>query len=337
MNASVASLASLQGERAPGLSGGACDKLRRDKRRIIITGAGGWIGRATIDLLVRCLGFGTARDRVRCFGSSSRQIEVGNGITLDQLPLSAIHDLPELPSVVLHLAFLTKDKVAGMAEDDYRRANEELSREVADALCGIGADRLFVASSGAAAFAEDPEASPDLRLYGRLKRDDEELFANWAVERPGRRASIARIYSLSGPHINKHQTYALASFIVDALAGQAISIKAQVPVTRSYVAIRELMSLVLSSLLADEGEQVLRFDSGGDPHELGDLARCIATAIGPVPIIRAPIGDGPANHYVGDDRRYRELLAMYHIDHVDLVTQVRETAAFLAKQPEFAK
>ena len=224
-----------------------------------------------------------------------------------------------------------------MAEDDYRQANEELSREVSEALGALGADRLFVASSGAAAHAEDPEASHDLRLYGRLKRDDEELFANWAAERPGRRAAIARIYSLSGPHINKHQTYALASFIVDALAGQGISIKAQVPVTRSYVAIRELMSLVFSSLLADDGEQVLRFDSGGDPHELGDLARCIAAAIGPVPVNRAPICDGPANHYVGDDRRYRELLAQHRIEHVDLVTQVLETAAFISTQPEFTK
>jgi nucleoside-diphosphate-sugar epimerase len=337
MNASVASITPLQGERTPGLSEGACNYLRRDERRIIITGAGGWIGRATLDLLTRCLGFETARDRVRCFGTSSRQIEVGNGITFDQQPLSAIHDLPERPSIVLHLAFLTKDKVAGMAEEDYRQANGELSRKVAEALGRIGADRLFLASSGAAAYADDPAASPDLRLYGRLKRDDEELFANWAEERPGRRAVIARIYNLSGPHINKFRTYALASFIIDALAGEAIAIKAQVPVTRSYVAVRELMSLVFCSLLADEGEQVLRFDSGGDAHELGDLARCIATAIGPVPIKRAPISHGPASHYVGDDRRYRELLAQHRIEHVDLVTQVLETASFIAKRPEFTK
>lgn len=337
MQSAIASLGPAQGRPAPGLSEGASDCLRQDARRIVITGAGGWIGRATLDLLVRCLGLEAARDRVRCFGSSARQIEIEPGIAFDQQPLSAIHDLPKLPSIVLHLAFLTKDKVAGMSEEDYRRANEALSREVAEALGAIGADRLFIASSGAAAFADNPKASPDLRIYGRLKRDDEELFANWAGAEPGRRAVIARIFSLSGPHINKHQTYALASFIVDALAGQAISIKAQVPVTRSYVAIRELMSLVMSALLADDGEPVLRFDSGGEPQELGDLARCVAGAIGPVPIDRDPIGDGPASHYVGDDRHYRELLALHRIEHVDLVTQVNETAAFLAGRLESAK
>ena len=337
MKSTIVSLGPVQGSPAPGLSEGASDSLRQDARRIIITGAGGWIGRATLDLLVRCLGLESARDRVRCFGSSARQIEIEPGIAFDQQPLSTIHDLPKRPSIVLHLAFLTKDKVVGMSEEDYRRANEALSREVSEALDSIGADRLFVASSGAAAFAEDPDALPDLRIYGRLKRDDEELFATWADAEPGRRAVIARIYSLSGPHINKHQTYALASFIVDALAGQAISIKAQVPVTRSYVAIRELMSLVMSALLADDGEPVLRFDSGGVPQEIGDLARCVARTIGPVPINRGPIGDGPANHYVGDDRRYRELLARHRIEHVDLVTQVSETAAFLASQLESAK
>lgn len=337
MSALIATKAPLKGGCAPGLSSGACDYLRRDSRPIIITGAGGWIGRATLDLLVRSLGYEATRERVHCYGTSTRQIEIEPGIAFNQRPLPAMLSLPRRPSIVLHLAFLTKDKVAGMSEEEYRHANGELARKVAEALDKIGADRLFVASSGAAAFAEDQNASPDLRLYGQLKLDDEVLFANWAGEQVDRRAVIARIYSLSGPHINKHQTYALASFIIDALAGRPISIKTNVPVTRSYVAIRELMSLVFSSLLTDKSKPVVRFDSGGEPHELGELAQCVASEICAVAVDRPAVSEGPSNHYVGDGRAYRQLLANHHIEPVDLVTQVRETAAFLAMQQGFSK
>lgn len=163
--------------------------------------------------------------------------------------------------------------------------------------------------------------------------EDEQLFAAWADQLPDqRRAVIARIFSLSGPHINKFETYALASFILDALRGQPVVVRASTPVVRSYVAIRELMSLVFSALLAEDGNHVLRFDSGGEPLELGEVARLVADTLGPVSVDRKPIQNGRPNHYFGDGERYRALLLEHGIDHVDLSTQVIETAGYLAKQ-----
>ena len=67
-----------------------------------------------------------------------------------------------------------------------------------EALDRIDARAIFVASSGAAAAAEDPTASPAMSVYGWLKKGDEDAFAGWAEER-GRRAVICRIFALSGP------------------------------------------------------------------------------------------------------------------------------------------
>lgn len=314
------------------LSDEACASLRHDARRIVITGAGGWIGRATLDLLVRCLGHDTARERVRCFGSQRRQIELAPHIHFQQLPLELIGELSSCPTLVLHLAFLTKDKVAGMFEEEYRRANRELSLTLRQSLDAIGADRLFLASSGAAAFADDRNASADLRTYGQLKRDDEILFAAWANGAPSRRAVTTRIFNLSGPFINKQGTYALAGFIRDALNGRPISVKATRPVVRSYVAIRELMSVVFGEILAKRGDPVVQFDSGGMPIEIGELARCVSESLGPVAIDRDPISWIRADHYVGDGRRYGDLLATHGVEAVELGDQILETAAFLARQ-----
>jgi nucleoside-diphosphate-sugar epimerase len=197
----------------------------------------------------------------------------------------------------------------------------------------IGATAVFVASSGAAEFADEPNASPAMQLYGSLKKADEDMFAQWAEER-GTRAVIARIFALSGPHINKHDTYALASFIRDALAGRPISIRADFPVYRSYVAIRDLMSVVFAAMLG-EGAGVVRFSTGGERLEMQHIAETVSETVGHVAIDRPPLRTDAADEYVGDDAAYQELLSRYGIEHLPFAQQVAETAASFA--PESAE
>lgn len=304
--------------------------LLRDDRRIVVVGASGWIGRATIAGLFDALGEDGARQRLVCFGSSARAIEITSHVSVDQAPLAELSKLPRRPSLLFHLAFLTKDKVSGMDERNYRQRNRALSQNVLDALDEIGVDRLFVASSGAAAFANDPSAASDLRLYGELKREDEQRFSDWAVQAPGRRAALARIYALSGPFMNKHATYALASFILDALAGRPIAVRAPTQVFRGYVAVRELISLVFSVLLADDGEPAQRFATGGTPFELGEVARHVADCLGGH-VERAPITSKDANVYLGDEEDWLRRLALYGLSHVPMDRQIVETAAYLSR------
>jgi nucleoside-diphosphate-sugar epimerase len=312
--------------RAPHLTGPAAETLRSTGRRIVVTGAGGWIGKATLELLWNELGPEVFGQRVVAFGSATRTIDLGNGRTVEQRALGDVGLLPTEPSLVLHLAFLTKDRVAGMDEADYRRSNRALSQSVLEALDVIDARAVFVASSGAAAVADDLSASPAMRLYGSLKKADEEAFARWAQER-GRRAVIARIFALSGPHINKHENYALASFVKDALAGRAIAIRSGFPVFRSYVAIRELMSLVFA-LMLDGDSGMVRFDTGGERLEMQRIAEIVSETLGPVAIGRPALRTDPVDEYVGSDAAYRQLLAKYGIEHLPFRQQVAETAAF---------
>jgi nucleoside-diphosphate-sugar epimerase len=221
-----------------------------------------------------------------------------------------------------------------MAEDEYVRANRELSQIVLDALDPIGAVAVFVASSGAARFADDASASQAMRLYGSLKRADEEAFAAWA-ERQGRRAVIARIFAISGRHINKHGVYALASFILDALAKRPIRIRAPHRVVRAYSAVGELISLVFA-LLTDGKRSVTRFDTGGEAMEMRAVAERIAALLGPVPIERPGLSDAPADTYVGESEPYQLLLNEHGVRPICFDEQVLETARFLAGPEESA-
>jgi len=316
---------------ATALAPSSVSELLKDTRRIVVVGAGGWIGRGLLRGLHSALGVDAFSERVSAFGSSSRMVDLGDAITIAQRPLDELVCLHPQSTALFHLAFLTKDKVAVIDHDEYREINRGLSSTVLEALNAIGADRLFVASSGAAAFADDPSASEDLRIYGALKREDEDRFVAWAEADTGRRAVVTRIYNLTGPFINKHETYALASFIIDALAGRPISVRAPMRVVRSYVAIRELVSLVLFQLLGSGGVPVYRYDSGGEVLELREVAAEVARVLGGT-VVRAPITESVHNDYIGDAETYASLLEAAGIASAPLGQQILDTATTIAPE-----
>lgn len=309
--------------RRAGLAPAALSALAASDARIVVTGAGGWLGLATLELLRDALGpaFG---DRVVAYGASARTLRLRDA-AVEQRPLGALSALSAAPTWLFHYAFLTKDRAAAMDELAYEAACTAIRRQVLSALEPIGVETVFLASSGAAARVDDGAASREMRLYGRLKREDEDAFAGWA-QATGRGAAIARVFNLTGPYINKHQLYAIASFVLDALAGRPIAVRAPRPVVRGYVAIRELVSLALG-LFA--GERALtRFDTGGVPLELGAVAQTVVDALGGQ-VDRAPITSDQADRYVGDPARYAGLLAQHHVAPVTLDRQIIELADYL--------
>lgn len=299
--------------------------LQQNEHRIVLTGASGWLGRATLDLLQDALGDAFA-ERVFCFGSRQAEMRLSDTQQIMQQPLIDLRDLPSRPTYLLHLAFLTKDRAETMREADYSAANRAIRQLVLEALDPIGVEAAFIASSGAAHFADDPLAKSAMQLYGRLKREDEDAFAAWA-NCSGKSLAIARIFNVSGPHVNKLPSYALSSFILDALAGRPVTVQARHDVRRGYVAIRELMSLVFA-LLLEQRVEIIRFDSGGEEIELGELASAIASPLG-CSIERPNRSDGPADVYLGDDLNYQRLLDQHRIDRVSLAEQINETTTFL--------
>lgn len=307
-----------------GLEPHVADAIRTSGMRIVVTGAGGWIGLATLDLL-RCALGEQFTSHVHAFGSTKRTLTLRDGTAIDQRPLADIGALPAAPTLLLHLAFLTKDRAEAMDEPAYRAANHAIDEQVLNALDAIGTQAIFIASSGAAASTNPAHA---MQLYGDLKREQEERFAAWAI-RAHRRAVIVRLFNLSGPYINKQSSYALSAFIGDALEGGPIQIRAAQPVVRSYVAIRELMSLVFA-LQLDGGDDITRFDSGGAPMEMQAIAQAVADQLGQVAITRPPLDHGVTDQYTGDGATYAALLVRHCIAPVSFTAQVEETVDYLS-------
>jgi nucleoside-diphosphate-sugar epimerase len=312
------------------LDAGVSEALLRSDRRIVVTGAGGWLGLATLDGLARALG-SQFEHRVVAFGSTARVLTLRDGTKIEQRPLGELAHLAPTPTWVLHFAFLTKDRAEAMDEAAYRSANANIRTTVLANLYSLMAEGVFVASSGAAYKIQDPSASSAMRLYGELKAQDEEAFAEWGM-RTHKRIVIARIFNVTGPYINKHQAYALASFILDGLAGRPIEVRAAKRVMRGYVAIDELMSLALA-MLASKASGVDRFDSGGEALELGDVAGVVAAQFPGLEVKRAAILDANDDNYYGDAQSYARSLAMHGLTPQPLAEQVAKTIDYLRASP----
>jgi UDP-glucuronate decarboxylase len=315
----------------PVLTGDGARRLLTGPWRVVVVGAGGWLGLATLELLHGLLG-ADLQTRVACFGSAARTLSLRVGARIDQQPLSALATLPAAPTLVLHLACLTQEKAKAMPEADYIAANRAISAAVLAALGPIGAEGVFLPSSGAVYMADDPAAQASMRLYGRLKLEDEANFAAWSTAR-GRPAVVARVFNLSGPYINKQSSYALACFIADALAGRPIEIRATRPVLRSYVAISELMSVVFGALTDGQAGPVIFDTAGDDVVEMAEIAATVEKTLpGNLGVRRSPLIEPTPDRYTGDGQAYGQLRRRFAVEPVTFAEQVAQTARYMADE-----
>jgi len=256
-----------------------------------------------------------------------------NGTEVEQQALADMPALSHAPSLLLHFAYLTREKAPSMAPRAYIEINRSLSRLAAEGGAKIGVERAFVTSSGATHAALDAVDDADSGLlYGKLKLEDEALFERFAGNKPARRAFVARLFNLSGPYINKLDSYALASFIRQARSG-CIQIRARHPVIRSYTSASNLLGVAMGQLLSDDAPRFQCVETAGDREvEVGELAKMVCDVVSPnARIERNECAKQPIDRYVGNGRDYRLLLGEHGIMEHGLQRQIADTAEYLAQ------
>lgn len=266
--------------------------------RFVLTGPTGWIGRALLALMNRAddpdaLAEG---ETLSLFGSRSGTVALGDG---RDMPIRALSDItPDdvAGSHVIHLAYLTKDKVSTLGESEFSRTNRAIDDALFAAISGAAPASLFVASSGAAQLAE---SGRDEHPYGLAKLEQEARFLNWA-----RQAMVptlcGRIFNLAGPHINKLDAYAVSNFTVQALHNKRITIAAAQPVFRSFLHVEDLCRILLRAARQGVGAERAIDLCGAELLEMQDLAQLVAQEIGgTIPLERPAIDFSSRSDYLG--------------------------------------
>lgn len=312
------------------------EALKNSHFSIALTGGGGWLGQAALEMLDTTFGEDLSR-RVTVFGARPRMLSLRSGRNISSHALSDIEILPKAEWLFFHFAFLTRDKVGQQSLESYISGNEAITAHVARAIRNVGARGLFMPSSGAV-YRVDKSLETDMEKnpYGALKVRDEKLFSSLAAEQ-GFTAVIPRLFNLAGPFINKVAHYALSSMILAAQKGGPITIRAPHHVVRSYTHVADLISLGTAILLNTPIPETFLFDTAGEEQvEMSQLAMAIITALGVdgLRLERPELDSSKEDVYCGDAVVYHELVRHYGIVLRSLQEQIKDTAAYLGECEE---
>jgi nucleoside-diphosphate-sugar epimerase len=301
-----------------------------DERRAVVTGASGWVGRAFIAHFKSLYGPDWSR-RVSLFGSTGYALEF-EGASLEVKALGGICAKDVQDADVFHLAFLTPEKVNQVGEEVFRETNIEIDRVLVDAMTAGPPRSLFVASSGAAALATSANS---YHQYGAAKLRQEATMFEWG-DLNDIPVFCGRIYNLAGPHLIKPQTYAIGSFITQALENRRIVVEAKVPVYRAYLHIMDLCKL--ASRAADARLRLSRPVDLSGPliTEIQEVAEAVASVLGLDfnDIRRVDVDFSRPSAYLGDATQLLSLAMRLGVRIASFEDQVLATVEYFNRRAE---
>jgi nucleoside-diphosphate-sugar epimerase len=298
---------------------------------VVVTGGGGWLGRATLEMLESSLGPLIA-SRVHVFGSRRRSIRLRSGTDLEVFPLSELPRAKIGPHLLAHYAYATRELVSQLGLTTYIARNDSITELVIDHVERTRPAGMLMVSSGAVYLGDDLATNP----YGVLKARDERRFFDLGTELGGvgsaPRVVIPRLFNLGGPFLNKPD-YVLGSILADLARGGPIQLHATHPVVRSYVHVRDLVELAFAMMLGDGPTPHEAFDTAGEREiEVGELAQLAITVLGQsgIEIRRPPLDHSPPDRYVGSSAAINALAHSYGIEFTPLSRQIEDTAIYMS-------
>ena len=278
--------------------------LRPDDR-LVILGSSGWFGVEFTELL----------KRRECPAQILLVPGPSVGRRVDHKDLVAFR-----PTVVVNFAFLTRERLDVLGEEEYRRINGELTSRFLS-LADSPAVRLALTVSSGAAITDVQHP------YGQMKAAEEERSI--ALTQPSRHVVVLRAYSVSGGYVRRPRSYALSDLILQARQGH-VRVRADRPVLRRYVWAQDALEVALRGAALG---RVGILETGGELFELGDLATRIVEVVEPLSeITRAQIVNEEPDSYYSDNRSWEEWVSCTNSEPLDIDEQIRQAAMVLLRK-----
>lgn len=297
----------------------------------LVTGARGWFGSATLEMLDQALGDRFDR-RVTAFGRTSAELILRSGRVVNLRPLASLGSISYGDNDILlaHYAFATRERAVAVGAETYIADNRNLTAFIEKQSRRLRLAGTFSTSSGAV-YTPDRrlDRSLDTNPYGALKLEEEEAFARLRSE-IGTRAAICRVFNVAGPFLNKD--YAIGSLIMAALRDPVLTIRARHRVYRSYAHIADIVSIGFAVMLGMVPIPDAPYDTAGaETIEVGELAERVRRVLNCAdkPIERGATTIDQDDFYVGDRTRFARLAETAGVMLAGLDQQIADTAEFV--------
>lgn len=252
----------------------ALQSALRPDDRIVISGASGWIGRSLIQELYLA-DPSIVSHRLLALGANSREISIfeGPNVFINETNLNLVREWQ--PTIAIHLAYLTADRLPDMNSRNYKEKNKEISQFGSD-MQSISSLRAFMFASSGAALQVGSPSSLGSHPYSAQKSLDEATYTSspLAQETP---TLVPRLWSVTGPHCTRPQAFAFSDMILQCLDTGVIRVHAPEAVFRRYVDAGEFLSTCVAQNLHGVSGII---DSAGHLIEIRQLAEEIVKVLG---------------------------------------------------------
>lgn len=295
--------------------------------RLVIIGATGWYGRVLLHEYCSSYGEDLARQNLLLVASKDCTVSVklnGEIKVFDVIALKNISNM-ELSSyeTLFWYAFLLKNQIELHGAKIWGLKNEEIACQIFDLLNFFPHLRTVFFSSGAALgwkSLPDYHADP----YAHLKIKYERLLV-------ARGNCIAVYpYATSGSYVSSTESFALPSFIHQAIVNHTINIEADIPVVRSYGSAHDFSKLLLKfSEQARWDDLPKKIVPVTHTLELQQLANEVISALGlEVPILRPKLSiDKAPSIYTASCFEFPALMAQWGLASMPLAAQIEGMAS----------
>lgn len=289
--------------------------------RVIITGAGGWLGRTSV-LMFRELGV-----KALLLGSTNKVVDTPMGAFQVQQYSREVASSFQ-PTLLLDFAFLTRDLVESFGLNSYVAINRQLITQASEIAMIDSVEQILFCSSGAAVHVPDKsDNSFEHNPYGFLKRETQDIFEklSHATEK---KVLGMRPWSITGPLITKPTEYAFSSLILGARAG-VMEIKSSRKVLRRFISADDLIAVCLGTLF-QSGERFSIIDSGGELVDLIELAQQINMSTGGSVRIKHSVDDSLlADTYYSDNYSWTNAVGALGFNPQSLSQQIQRNFQLL--------
>ena len=262
------------------------------------------------------------RKNVIACSSAAKTIDFGSSYgPIETVSIDALSSIVGA-SGLIHLAFITRDKLQQFGPESYIAQNRLITAKVADFIYNNPTIPILTTSSGAAAVFDHSEVDLYSDPYAALKQEEEQLWRNSAHDRL---AIVFRVYAAIGRFIRDPRVFALSDFLYKAATRETIKIQSNRPVIRSYVHVSTMMRLFWSILDQPSGNGFQTVDAVMQTFTLLELAQLISDLWGlPEPIHQID-SSLPADNYSSHSQKFLNLLCQHSIIVPSISSQLQES------------
>lgn len=271
------------------------------KRTIVVTGANGWMGNEFIHNW-------KMRENDARFIPAPR-------LGLESVDILAAELAGQEDWTLVHLAFVTRERLSTMHVDSYISANRAITKSAQELILKYRPTAVVHASSGAVFTPGD--------TYGQLKLEQEESLRTVCdhLQIP---CVNARIWSVTGAFCPKPKNFLFFDLLYQALFEEEVHISAKHEVLRRYVDAGQFLSV--ANALAQRGIS-MDLDSGGGLVSAAHLGQRILALMNNGKSLVQEVHDTPPDHYFSQSNLLENMAGMLGVDLGDLDWQIRNSVS----------